>query len=96
MGKSFRRTPIIGHGSDSEKKDKRINNRKFRRCEHMLIAAERFDDLPICMHEIANEWCMSKDGKSWIGNMKNGFNKHMRFNYTEEEIIEIYKKCMRK
>jgi hypothetical protein len=80
MSKSRRKTPIFGHTTTrSEKKDKRIANRMFRRITNSKIRIGLFEELPYDMDEIFNVWEMSKDGKSyWIeGKTKDG-GKHMR------------------
>ncbi|MCK9575821.1 MAG: hypothetical protein WC979_00650 [Candidatus Pacearchaeota archaeon] len=87
MSRSYKKTPICGHGGGSEKKDKRINNRMFRKQSKVSILIDDFDLmlLPINMNEVRNLWCMRKDGKSWFGYMK-----------YEDEDISWYKKLMRK
>ena len=65
MSRSKRKTPIFGHTGKSEKKDKRIANRIFRKMTKSRIAKEEFDNLPFNMNEALNVWAMSKDGKSY-------------------------------
>lgn len=66
MSRSRRKTPIFGHAGKSEKKDKRLANRAFRRSEKTKIIAEEFEQIPIYMREVVNVWAMSKDGKSYF------------------------------
>ena len=63
MGKSRKKTPIFGICGGSEKGDKRIANRKFRRITKDKISHNQIDKLPYDMNEIVNVWSMSKDGK---------------------------------
>ncbi len=62
MSRSYRKTPIYGNAGDSEKKDKRLANRKFRKVKPTL---ENEDELPIDLDEVINKWSMSKDGKHY-------------------------------
>jgi len=68
MSRSRKKTPIFGNAGGSEKKDKRLANRMFRRKEKVKIATEQYNDLPIKMDEVMNSWVMSKDGKSYWKN----------------------------
>ena len=63
MSKSRKKTPIFGHCSGSEKEDKRIANRMFRRISKNKIQSEKFEQLPVNMNQILSLWEMSKDGK---------------------------------
>ena len=65
MGKSFRKHRIFGNCGGSEKKDKRICNRKVRRKAREQI--ERGDyELPFTIQDEAlNKWSMNKDGKHY-------------------------------
>ncbi len=61
MTRSFRKNPIIGMGSSSEKWDKRKYNRKLR----AKVRREVKQDTEILTHlrEVSNPWSMAKDGK---------------------------------
>ena len=61
MSCSYRKTKIFGHAGSSEKEDKRINNRMFRRREKQAIEAGK--QAPVNMNEVRNLWDMNKDGK---------------------------------
>jgi hypothetical protein len=65
MGKSKRKTKIFGHCGNSEKKDKRLANRMFRRKQKAAIEVGEFDKIPIDMEEVCPIWSMSKDGKEY-------------------------------
>lgn len=68
MSKSRRKTPIFGIAGSSEKKDKRVNNRKLRRkCKSILSNNPESDELLLpLMNEISDIWNMSKDGKFYF------------------------------
>lgn len=68
MSRSRRKTPIIGVCGKSEKKDKRLANRKLRRMVHVLIRLgdEHFPSI----REVSNVWAWSKDGKQYLAHKK--------------------------
>jgi len=69
MGKSFRKTPITGiTTARSEKVDKRIANRKFRKHNNQALHTHRLDSLWNELDEAYNKWAMSKDGKQYMHN----------------------------
>ena len=64
MSRSKRKTPIFGHTTaDSEKLDKRIWNKRFRRVARMLINKEK--ELPTKKAAVSDVWSGNKDGKSY-------------------------------
>ena len=65
MSNSRRKTPIFGHCGKSEKKDKRLANRKFRRLERKKIKTDDFESIPTDLDEVSNVWSMNKDGKGY-------------------------------
>lgn len=74
MSRSRRKTPIISNvcGNTSEKMDKRIANRNFRRINKTLIngslISERLEDI-IFVHktfEVSDTWGFNKDGKHYL------------------------------
>jgi hypothetical protein len=67
MGRSKRRTPVRGITSaDSEKQDKRLYNRRYRRvCRQALHVAPARELLPV-LREYSNVGAMDKDGKFWF------------------------------
>lgn len=77
MSNSRKKTSIGGHtNSCSEKKDKRIYNRRYRRvCKQFLHTDFERELLPH-LKEYSNPWCMDKDGKNWFDVKK--FPKLMR------------------
>lgn len=64
MSRSRRKNPFRGIGGDSEKWDKRKNNRRLRRKCRQAIQ-EGKDVLPT-MKEVSDPWSMNKDGKMRI------------------------------
>jgi len=66
MGKSYRKTPITGHGGHSEKKDKQIANQKFRTRTKQALHTNKLNDLPHVLDEVHNKWSMAKDGKHYL------------------------------
>lgn len=102
MSRSYKKTPICGNAGGSEKKDKRINNRMFRRRTNQMITVGRYDDIPYDMNEVRNLWDMNKDGKSWVGYLihKSNFVHYCYRTHElcddEEYYTDLYKKIMRK
>jgi hypothetical protein len=68
MSKSKRKTPIFGIAGGSEKQDKRLANRMFRRKAKVKIIAEDYENLPVRLDEVIDAWCMAKDGKTYWAN----------------------------
>ena len=65
MARSRRKTPIWGiTGARSEKKDKRIANRRLRRAVNIRLAQPDETPLPV-LREVSNPWSMAKDGRRW-------------------------------
>jgi len=65
MSRSRRKTPITGWTtSKSEKKDKQIANRRFRRREKQAIY--HGEEPPEDPNEVSNPWDFAKDGKQYI------------------------------
>lgn len=69
MSRSIRHTPIIGNTTcKSEKRDKRIANRKLRR----LVKEEiKMDKELSFIREVSSVWTFGKDGKHYIKNPEN-------------------------
>ena len=83
MSRSRKHTPITGHTTArSEKQDKRIHNRRFRRTIKLALhdILNDLDKMLPELKEIWEEWDMDKDGKA----------------YWDKEIIEQNPKMMRK
>ena len=63
MSRSRRKTPISGiTTAASEKEDKRLANRRWRRRNKQLVQCGHYEPLQH-LREITNVWLMDKDGK---------------------------------
>ena len=70
MSRSRQRTPISGWAAcRSEKKDKQLWHRAYRRAVRVALA-QGLEDLPH-YREHSNPWMMGKDGKVYFGNSRN-------------------------
>jgi len=64
MSRSRKKTPIAGMtNASSEKWDKRVTNRRVRRCVKEALAANPLSDVLPVRRELSNPWTMAKDGK---------------------------------
>jgi hypothetical protein len=54
MSRSKRKTPIIGIAGVSEKKDKQLANRKFRKLAKNKISVQKYEDLPEDLNDVSN------------------------------------------
>lgn len=80
MSRSFRKSPVVSWCcADSEKDDKRISNRKFRKkSKHILKTSEEYENLPLHQREVTNVYTFAKDGKTYIGKNCFEFKKFLR------------------
>lgn len=77
MSKSKKKTSIGGITSScSEKQDKRIYNRRYRRICKISLNVDCERNLLPHLKEYSNPWCMNKDGKRWFDAKK--YPKRMR------------------
>jgi hypothetical protein len=73
MSRSRRKTPITGHTTAaSEKRDKRLANRRLRKRVRQRLAYLDHEDLEDEilpeMRDVSDaEWDFAKDGKMWLG-----------------------------
>jgi hypothetical protein len=67
MSRSRKRTPICGMtNAASEKYDKRLYNRRYRRvCNTLIDKIDENSYMPL-LREYSNVWAMNKDGKQWF------------------------------
>ncbi len=67
MSRSKKKTPIAAmNGAASEKQDKRLYNRRYRRvCKQALHVNPSCSFMPL-LREYSNPWVMKKDGKVWF------------------------------
>lgn len=64
MTRSRRKSPWSGLCANSEKFDKRVNNRVLRRA--VKKAMQRGDEVMPLMREVSNAYDMHKDGKQYL------------------------------
>jgi hypothetical protein len=97
MGKSYKKTDICGNGGNSEKYDKRLANRRFRRIINTkLLINPEIEVLPV-MREVSDVWGFNKDGKHWFGNMKNGNkSRYPHTPYSEDDYYKAYYKKLKR
>lgn len=67
MGKSKAKTKAmkLGGRKQSDKKDKTIANKKFRRRTKTTIDSGREEDVPTKMREVSDTWDFSSDGLAY-------------------------------
>ena len=66
MSRSRKRTPITCWACcKSQKKGKRVCNRKFRRLERMFLSKGQFEKLPYLTIEVMDTWELGGDGKAY-------------------------------
>ncbi|MDQ1266132.1 MAG: hypothetical protein QG635_1284 [Bacteroidota bacterium] len=65
---SYRKTPIMGWCSDSDKTSKRKANRKYRHREKNAI--EKDSEVIPLKREVTNVYDFAKDGKGYMQNPK--------------------------
>lgn len=76
MSRSRKKHPFSGNGGDSEKFDKRKNNRRLRR--KSKVALEQGKEILPIMREVSNPWDMAKDGKSRLDKNSDWYKREMR------------------
>jgi 3-methyladenine DNA glycosylase AlkC len=65
MSRSIRKTKIFGVATAiSEKQDKRLWNRKFRKVCKRLINVEK--EPPVNINSVTNIWSGAKDGRRYV------------------------------
>lgn len=69
MSRSYRKTPICGiTTAESEKQDKRLANRLFRRNARQLLKLGK--EPPFTIRVVSNVYSFEKDGKQYFSAMK--------------------------
>ena len=64
MSRSRKKTPVHGlTTARSEKKDKRLYNRRFRRVSKQALQVSPQQEVLPHLREYSDPWCMDKDGK---------------------------------
>lgn len=67
MSRSHRKTPICGHTTaETEKQDKRIANRSFRRTVRQQLGSRHPDAVISNIRAVSNVWSFDKDGKQFL------------------------------
>ena len=82
MSRSFRKNPVFGIGSGSEKSCKRSANRRLRSVTNSILKTKYEDEdlvLPV-LREVSNPWSMAKDGKCgwWDASEEDKSSKYYR------------------
>ena len=82
MARSKKKTPIAGIAGNSEKFDKRLLNRRLRRCDKKLLRNIN-EDIAMSLifpvkNEILDKWSMAKDGKIYYKKSNKYYNKIIR------------------
>jgi len=79
MSRSRRKTPICGVTTAvSEKKDKRINNRRIRRLNKVILEKTFDEDELVSGRTLTNPWMMGKDGRQRFAKDDECYDKEMR------------------
>jgi hypothetical protein len=73
MSNSYKKTPICGHTTaESEKMDKRLANRRFRRTVRQQLGGvaigDDADSVITDIRAVSNVWAFDKDGKQFLDN----------------------------
>ena len=80
--------------SASEKNDKRIAHRVFRKRAKRALKNNKLSLLPFRMRDVSNIWCFAKDGKvTWEYLSSHSFFRRI---VTDEQLQDIIKKARRK
>lgn len=79
----------------SNKKDKRIANRKFRRINNLAVK-HNLDKLLYKLRECSNTWNFTTDGLAYYQNPKEWKRFRMWREVSDEELKEMYRKLMSK
>ena len=93
MSRSRKYHPFAPVCGGSNKKDKRLANRKFRRINNLAVK-HNLDKLLYKLKECSDTWNFNTDGLAYYQNPKERF--RMWRDMSDEEIKEIYRKLMRK
>jgi len=84
MSRSRRKSPITGNTkAKSEKRDKRIANRRLRRRNAQRIAGMVDNHELLDIRDVSDPYWFRKDGKQWIGDLKDHQDPEMRAHYEQ-------------
>ena len=95
MSRSYKKHAVTScTTSASEKNDKRIAHRVFRKRAKRALKNNKLSLLPFRMRDVSNIWCFAKDGKvTWEYLSSHSF---FRCIVTDEQMQDIIKKARRK
>ena len=95
MSRSFKKYAVTScTTSASEKNDKRIAHRVFRKRAKRALKNNKLSLLPFRMRDVSNIWCFAKDGKvTWEYLSSHSFFRRI---VTDEQLQDIIKKARRK
>lgn len=95
MSRSHKYHPFATVCGGSNKKDKRIANRKFRRINNLAIK-HNLDKLLYKLRECSDTWTFNTDGLAYYQDPKEWKRFRMWKEISDEELKEIYRKLMSK
>ena len=95
MSRSYKKHAVTScTTSASEKNDKRIAHRVFRKRAKRALKNNKLSLLPFRMRDVSNIWCFAKDGKvTWEYLSSHSFFRRI---VTDEQLQDIIKKARRK
>ena len=66
MSRSRRKTAIFGIAGSTEKQDKRLANRKFRRINKIILKITGDPEKLKAIKDVSDPWDWNKDGKGYV------------------------------
>ena len=92
MSRSYKKYAVTScTTSASEKNDKRIAHRVFRKRAKRALKNNKLSLLPFRMRDVSNIWCFAKDGKvTWEYLSSHSFFRRI---VTDEQLQDIIKKA---
>jgi len=95
MSRSYKKNPIVGNTcAESEKRDKRYANRKFRKMIKSKLHTSHYDTdtledtiFPSKQKDASDNWLFSKDGKTYVKSLSKK---------VSSEFMDYFKKIIRK
>lgn len=95
MSRSYKKYAVTSRTTcASEKNDKRMAHRVFRKRAKQALKNNKFSFLPFRMRDVSNIWCFAKDGKvAWEYLSSHSFFRRI---VNDEEFQEMIKRARRK
>jgi len=91
MSRSYKKTPAGGiTKAESEKEDKELWHRKWRRTTKSMLHNVDEDDVYPEEKDVSNPWAMSKDGRQYWDAHENPHTSHENGRKTKKELKEAY------